>query len=311
MNTSDLTDLPTPLDAGTQRRAMADWLLDTATPKFALLVTWLLCIFAILLACSPIEFSTGVPADAGASLFSWLPESILRSGLFFTGVRVVLAVSAVCWILRVAVPVSCWATTFGFMLMWSLRMENLTNGAHIFNVTNMLMFIHALWYQFYWRQMRSGIDAGSLMNTACYPRWAFLLSLFYLGWFHTLAGITKIVNSGFGWGNGVSLQLWTELFGNTGTPFAQTILFDTRLTAVMQTGALMIECFSILCVFNRSVRYAVGVGLTGFYIGVLTTFVTFGFHFNAVLVAIFLLPVDWLIGLKFCNKHQSAIDGVQ
>jgi len=293
------------------RRPIAEWFLDTATPRFGIVVTWLLCLFAIVLACSPIEFSSGVRSAQGASLFSWLPEALLRSGLFFTGVRVVLAVSAVCWILRVAVPVSCWVTTFAFMLMWSLRMENLTNGAHIFNVTNMLMFIHALWYQFYWREMKLGIDAGTLWKTACYPRWAFMLSLFYLGWFHTLAGLTKIINSGFGWGNGVSLQLWTELFGNTSTPFAQTILFDSRLTAVMQTGALVIECVSILCIFNRWLRYGVGIGLTGFYIGVLTTFVTFGFHFNAVLVALFLLPVDWLVGLKFNNENQSEIDGVQ
>jgi hypothetical protein len=301
---------PTTIDAPT-RRPIADWLLDAAMPRFGIMVTWLLCLFAIILACSPIEFADGVKSAQGASLFSWLPEGLLRSGPFFTGVRVVLAVSAVCWILRVGVPVSCWITTFAFMLMWSLRMENLTNGAHIFNVTNMLMFIHALWYQFYWREMKSGVDADTLWTTACYPRWVFLLSLFYLGWFHTLAGVTKILNSGFGWGNGVSLQLWTELFGNTGTPFAQTILFDSRLTAVMQTGALVIECASILCLLSTWLRYAVGIGLTGFYIGVLTTFVTFGFHFNAVLVALFLLPVDWLIGLQFNNESQGEIDGVK
>ena len=298
----------TTIDAA-PRRSIADWFLDAATPKFGIAVTWLLCLFALVLACLPIEFASGVRSTQGASVFSWLPEAILRSGLFFTGVRIVLAVSAVCWIFRVAVPVFCWITTFAFMLMWSLRMENLTNGAHIFNVTNMLMFIHALWYQFYWREMKSSIGAGMLWKTACYPRWVFMLSLFYLGWFHTLAGVTKIVNSGIGWGNGVSLQLWTELFGNTSTPFAQTILFDSRLTAVMQTGALVIECVSILCIFSSRLRYGVGIGLIGFYIGVLTTFVTFGFHFNALLVALFLLPVDWAIGLKFNNESQSEIDG--
>ena len=77
----------------------------------------------------------------------------------------------------------------------------------------------------------------------------------------------------------------------------------------MQTGALVIECASILCIFGSRLRYGVGIGLTGFYIGVLTTFVTFGFHFNAVLVALFLLPVDWMIGLKFKNENQSEIDG--
>lgn len=275
---------------------LSDWLLEVAEPNFGRVVTWLLCLFALVLACSPIEFADGIRSAQPASCFSWLPESVLRSGLFFTITRFILTTSAVCWVAGVALPVSCWATAGSFLLMWSLRMENLTNGAHIFNVTNMLLVIHALWYQFYWREIQH--------RKRSYPRWVWLLSLFYLGWFHTLAGLTKIWTSGIDWGNGVSLQLWTELLGNTSTPFAQTILFDARLTAVMQTGALVIECVSILCVFNRWLRYGIGVGLTGFYIGVLTTFVSFGFHFNAILVMIFLLPVDWWVGLNFKNESQ-------
>ena len=286
------------------------WLLDVAPPKFGLLVTWLLCVFAILLALSSIEFSDGVRSAAPATVFSWLPESVVRSGAFFFGVRIVLAVSAVCWMTQVALPVSCWATTFAFTLMWSLRMENLTNGAHIFTVTNMLMFIHAMWYQFYSDQIKQASYTNATATMRCYPRWVFLLAVFYLGWFHTLAGMTKILTTGIGWGNGVSLQLWTELFGNTSTPFAQVILFDTRLTAVMQTGALLIECASILCVFNRWLRYGIGIGLTGFYLGVLTTFVTFGFHFNAILVAVFLLPVDWLMGLKFSPAGDDEASSI-
>ena len=133
----------------------------------------------------------------------------------------------------------------------------------------------------------------------CYPRWVFMLSVFYLGWFHSLAGFTKILSSGFGWGNGVSLQLWTKLFGWGPSPFGQLLLYDARLTAWMQTGALTIECACILVIFNRWLRYGLGTALFGFYMGVLTTFVTFGFHFNALLVVWFLLPVDWWFGLKF------------
>jgi hypothetical protein len=280
-----------------------NWLTALARPGFGQCVTWLLLAFAVILAISPIEFSLGVRSAEAATIFAWLPESLLRNPFFFTAVRGLLIVSAALWALRIAVPVSCWTTTVLFALMWSLRMENLTNGAHIFNVTNMLLLIHAMWFQFYGAGMKAAVADGKFWQTALYPRWVFMLSVFYLGWFHSLAGFTKILKTGLGWGNGVSLQLWTEVFGETSSPFAQVILYDDRLTAWLQTGALAIECLSILCIFHWMIRYAVGLGLIGFYIGVLTTFVTFGFHFNAILVALFLLPVDYFIGLRFQPKH--------
>ena len=73
----------------------------------------------------------------------------------------------------------------------------------------------------------------------------------------------------------------------------------------MQTGALAIECLSVLCIFNRWFRYGIGLALFGFYLGVLTTFVDFGFHFNAVLVAFFLLPVDRLLKLEFFSTGST------
>ncbi len=277
----------------------SNWLTKLALPAFGQYVTWLLLVFTIVLAVTPIEFATGDRSAQAATIFTWLPLVLLNSPTFFTSVRVFLVLSALLWAMRIAVPISCWMTTVLFALMWSLRMENLTNGAHIFNVTNMLLLIHALWFQFYSTDMKKAAQANQFWLTPTYPRWVFLLSVFYLGWFHSLAGFTKLYKTGLGWGNGVSLQLWTEVFGETGSPFAQIVLYDSRLTAWLQTGALVIECFSILCIFHWTIRYAVGVGLIGFYIGVLTTFVTFGFHFNAILVAIFLLPVDRWVGLKF------------
>jgi hypothetical protein len=297
----------TTLASGSAVERWADWLTQVASPGFGQCVTWLLLVFAIVLAISPIEFASGIRSDQAATIFAWLPEGLLRNPFFFTSVRVMLIVSVVCWAACIAVPISCWATTILFALMWSLRMENLTNGAHIFNVTNMLLLIHAMWFQFYHRDIRIAKSQGTFWQAPTYPRWVFLLSVFYLGWFHSLAGFTKIFESGFGWGNGVSLQLWTQIFGETSTPFAQIILYDSRLTAWLQRGALAIECLSILAIFHRLIRYAVGLGLVGFYVGVLTTFVTFGFHFNAILVALFLLPVDWWTGLKFESTSQPTL----
>lgn len=292
--TGDLTPAP----AARTSSGVGQWLTETTRPAFGQWSTWILLSFSVVLALTPIEFDTGPRTGTPATIFFWLPSSLLSSMAFYNVVRGVLLVATALWAVRVWIPVSCWATVFAFTLLWSLRMENLTNGAHIFNVTNMLLFVHAMWFHFYRHEIAAASRRGDFWSTPCYPRWVLLLCVFYLGWFHSMAGFTKIATSGLGWGDGVSLQLWVKLFGWEPSPFGQLILYDTRLTAWLQTGALVIECASVLCVLHRWLRYAVGLGLLGFYIGVLSTFVTFGFHFNAILVAWFLLPVDRWLGAR-------------
>ncbi|MEL7497737.1 MAG: hypothetical protein AAFN77_09020 [Planctomycetota bacterium] len=280
------------------RLTWRDWLMQTTSFRFGMFTTYVLLAFTVVIALSPIEFSPGPRSEVPATVFSWLPSSLIRSGVFFFIARIVLIASAICWAMRKWLPISSWATVAAAFLYWSLRMENLTNGAHIFHATSMLLFIHAVWFHFYYRSINAGFDQPSGdASSRCYPRWVFWLCVFYLGWFHSLAGFSKIASSGLAWGNGASLQLWVDLFGWKGSPFAQLILLDTRLTAVLQSGALLIECASILAIVNRWFRYAIGLGLFGFYLGVLTTFIDFGFHFNATLVALFLLPTDRLFGL--------------
>ena len=283
-----------------------DWLQDEATPLFGQVSTWLLLLFAAIVALTPIAFDSGSQRADAATVFSWMPESLIRSPVLFFTVRIVLLASALAWAFRILIPFSCWLTVLAFTLCWAMRMENLTNGAHIFNVTNWLLIIHAMWFHFRHREIRSAIDEGTFWQVRLYPRWVFWLCIFYLGWFHTLAGISKIMASGFGWGDGVSLQLWTHLFGWEPSPFGKLLLWDVRLTALMQTGALAMECLSVLCIINRWFRYAIGLALFGFYLGVLTTFVDFGFHFNAILVGLFLLPVDRLLHLEFLSSKADC-----
>jgi len=295
------------------------WLLDRANLRFGVLSVRILLAMVVLIAMFPIEFSLGPRSAEPATIFTWLPADLVRNGMFFTLVRIGVIASALLWWLRIWTPVSCWLTVFLGMLLWSLRMENLTNGAHVFNVANMLLVVHAMWFQFYHRQIDAALASQTSDSNAavelvkehqqlqrCYPRWVLMLCVFYLGWFHSLAGFTKVLSSGVGWGDGVSLQLWTKLFGWGPSPFGQLLLYDARLTAWMQTGALMIECACILVIFHRWLRYGLGLALFGFYMGVLTTFVTFGFHFNALLVVWFLLPVDWWMGLKFEGELRGT-----
>ena len=71
------------------------------------------------------------------------------------------------------------------------------------------------------------------------------------------------------------------------------MLGDRRIAALLQGATLVIETAGILALVPR-LRVWIGLGLLGFYAGVLLTF-DYGFHLNAVLTAMYLLPVDrWL-----------------
>ena len=136
----------------------------------------LLCC-SLILAWSPIEFSVGERAESPATIYFWLPAGLKGSGLFFSLVRFGLTVSTLLWMFRKAVPWSGWATVILFTLMWSLRMENLTNGAHIFNIANWLLLIHAAWFHFYRDELRDATRRGDMSTALVYPRWVFMLCL--------------------------------------------------------------------------------------------------------------------------------------
>jgi hypothetical protein len=258
--------------------------------RFGIWSTRILLTFALILAVLPFTPQVGERAEGFPTILSWMPTFMLRSMTLMYIVRVVLAASAILWLLHRFVPWTSWLVVISFTMLWSLRMENVTNGAHIFNVTNMLLIVHAMWYQFYGGSIVAAQRNPKSNSDQNYPRWVFFLSVFFLGWFHTLAGITKLMASGLDWGNGLSLQMWVHMFGWRASPFSQLILYDRTIAQILQTGSLIIELGSILCIMNRPLRYIVGILLCAFYLGVLCTFVDFGFHFNAILVAWFLLP---------------------
>lgn len=270
------------------------FLFERRLPQFGQLCTWLLCGLSVILAACSFEPETGerlIPA----TVFSWLPTSVLQSPITMIAARIVLAASAIAWALRRFIPWSSWLTALSFTLVWSLRMENTSHAAHIFNVTNMLLFVHAMWYQFEHRSIRASLEQRRFWSTRLYPNWVFVLSVFYICWFHTWAGLTKMQHSGLDWGNGLSLQLWVHLWGWPGSPTTQLLLASRTLTRLLQTGALVFETMSILGIFSKWLRWIVGFNLLGFYLGVLTTFVDYGFHANAIIVAVFLLPVrEWM-----------------
>lgn len=266
---------------------------DLRTPQFGQVLTWTLLAISFLLA--SLQFDVAVGQRQGpVTVFSWLPETWLGSDTTFLAFRVMLICGALLWLCQLALPWSCWLTTIGFTGLWSMHMENTTNGAHIFNMANQLLIVQSLWCTFFARDMRAAIAERRYFTTPLYPNWAFWLAIAYVGIFHTFAGLAKFAYSGTDWANGVSLQLWAYWDGRPGSWMREVMINHRPLVILMQWLTLIFETAGILGLFDRRVRVVVGFMLVSFYIGVVLTF-DYGFHMNLLLTALLYFPFDyWL-----------------
>jgi len=267
-------------------------LLQKSPPRFGQLITWLLLATGMILACWPFEMRVGA-RQGPVTVFSWLPAEVLASAWIFYLFRGLLIAGSVLWLLQRLLPWSCWMTVLGFTGVWAMHVENTYNAAHIFHVANNLLVIQALWVTFEVGEIRASLKAGSYWQTPLYPRWVFLAGVAYIGIFHSAAGLTKLLYSGPAWASGTSLQLWTYLWGHPWAPSTHLILSSRTFTACLQAATLVIESAAVLAIIPR-LRMPIGVLLLGFYAGVLLTF-DYGFHFNALFTALYLLPFErWL-----------------
>jgi hypothetical protein len=270
-----------------------DYLGTLSTPQFGQVITWGLLAACYILAALHFERIEGTP-QGPVTVFSWLPDVIRNNDNTFYAFRAMLVLGATLWLLNRALPWSCWLTTLGFTGLWSMHMETTTNGAHIFNAANQLLVVQSLWYTFFARDIREALAQRRFWTTSLYPHWVYLLGLFYLGLFHTAAGLAKLAASGLDWPNGVSLQLWAYWDGRPGSWTRELMIHYRPVVVVMQWLTLIFETAGIIGLFLRRLRPWIGLMLVSFYIGVVLTF-DYGFHLNLVLTALFFLPFnEWL-----------------
>jgi hypothetical protein len=216
-------------------------------------------------------------------------------------------VGIVLWAFNRWLPWSCWLTVVGFTGVWSLHVETTYNTAHIFHMANMLLVIQALWITGDASLIKQRLADRTYWRTPLVPRWVSLASIAYIGIFHSAAGISKLFFSGPYWASGTSLQLWTFLWGYPWSPTTRMILGSRSFTRTLQTLTLVVESTAVLAVFPR-LRPWVGLGLLGFYAGVLATF-DYGFQFNAILTAVYFMPVEpWLTRWQQRRVPQGKIN---
>ena len=266
-----------------------------STPHFTQLALWLLLATALAAGSWPITVQSG-PRQGPATVLFWLPSGLLGSDASFWAFRGVLWIGALLWAFNRLLPVSPWMTVAGLTGLWSLHVENTTNTSHCFHMANNLLVIYAVWATVDCGEIRAAIRQKRYWQTPLVPRWVTLACIAYIGLFHTAAGLSKLFFSGPGWANGISLQIWTYLWGRPEMPTTQWILASRTFTQVLQVATLVIETAGILAIFPR-LRTLIGVATLGFYAGVLLTF-DYGFQFNALFTALYLLPMErWITSL--------------
>ena len=276
----------------TWRQLSARWLAQRESAAFGHVVNIVLLSTAAILGTLSFETASGV-RQRPTTLLSWLPNAVLDSPYGFWLFRGMLWLGILGAVARVRFVTSMWLVTMGFAGLWSLHVETSYHAAHIFHAATMILVIQAMWITFCRPEIDASIRNGAFWTAPTYPRWVYLLGLGYLGWFHTLAGVAKLWESGGLWANGISLQLWVYWDSYPWAPAREVIVNYRSVTAMLQLGTLVFETSGILGLW-RPLRTWVGLGLIGFYFGVITTF-PYGFHFNLILTGLYFLPIrEWL-----------------
>ena len=224
------------------------------------------------------------------SVISFLPDAILLNRGVLIACGVLFAAAALLWMRRVLIPWSSWTAALAFNAVIVLYHENSSQLTHVAHVAGAFLLIYALWYHFYAQEIRAADRERRFWQTALYPRWVYSLSVFYLGLFYGLSGFNKIAESGLFWANGLSLQLWVELFGDHHSIFTQMILSSRAMARAMQWTALLGECGGLVAIFSTRLRPLVGLALISFHIGQICIF-GWGFHTNMLMLALVFLPV--------------------
>jgi hypothetical protein len=284
-------------------RSWLQRLEERTLPQFNQLVIWSLLVAAATLALWRFDIKIGLRGGF-VSLLSWLPDDLVRSAAVWTILRATLIVGIVLWLAQRWLPWSCWLVVVSFTALWSLHVESTTNTAHIFNMANMLLVVQAIWITADAPLIRKRLKEGTYWRLSVVPAWVSLASIAYIGIFHTAAGLSKLTFSGPQWANGISLQLWTYLWGRSWSPTTQLMLSSRGFTQAMQVLTLVFETAGVLAIFPR-LRPVIGWGLVAFYAGVLATF-DYGFQFNALLTALYFLPVEGLVTRRTASINTKA-----
>lgn len=230
----------------------------------SLVIAFLSSLYFVATQDLPYKGEVGIPA----TILGFFFRDQLSDPNFFNGSRYLWYIFGSLWCLNVLPRVS--ATIAGLSYLWfsSMLFEN-SPGAEIHSVHMypMMILLYMAFYLFYGKETqkcfhpKKGID----LNVTG-PRWGLELIVYTIGISHSWAGISKIMDSGLNWANGVSLQLWVYLWGLDN--FMNDLVINyTTFAKFSQWSVLIVESSAVIAFFLRGKsRFLAGVLLVSFHL---------------------------------------------
>ena len=214
------------------------------------------------------------------SLLGWfLPSTLMVNPLALQASGLLFLVTGVLWLFGRGVPWSSWLATISFTVFMSLYVENVPFWDHQMNLANQLLWVFCFYHHFY----PEGKER---------PVWLHPMFLFCIVSGYAMSGLAKLVQCGWGWADGISLQLWVW---SIGYPERASWLMESReLASWLQVAVLWLELSLPLCFWLKPYRVVAGLGLIAFHLLSFYLFQYINFVGNAVLLAVFLVGYDWL-----------------
>ncbi|MCA9544698.1 MAG: HTTM domain-containing protein, partial [Myxococcales bacterium] len=264
----------------------------TRARPHALWLTLLALLFAALGLC----YAPGGPAPGPrggevVSVLSWLPDAVVQAPEPFTVGRLAFMAFGAAWALGVWLPLSAWGASLAFLAVAALHQEARFAASHSAHLPAQLLVLLALWTHHERVALRAALAEGRVWRTPLVAPWFWTAGRVLVGWFYTLAGVTKVMDSGWAWANGTSLQLWVLAFGKRGS-FAADLIMDHHAAALaLQWVTLLAEVFALPLMLWRPTRAVVAGALVAFHIGQWAVF-GYPFYGNLLALALFGLPLE-------------------
>jgi hypothetical protein len=216
--------------------------------------------------CVAADFESGAPPSIALSAAAYLPWHIVSARNFLLALKTVTIVLLALWAANRLLPWSAVIGSFGMFATMSVIVASQNYTHHENHTVSVLLVIYAL---------REIFRQGS--RAADYPEWVYRLSLLYLTSCYTFSGITKILNCGVGWANGVSLQLWCREYASGPGIMRNLCLWDTSFAAAAQALVLFAETTAIAAFLFPGLRRFYGIVLISFHVSVELIF-DYGFY---------------------------------
>ncbi len=248
-----------------------------------------------------------------ATILSPFRGTLLAHPMLELGLVIGMWLFGALWLCQRWMPISPWLCALFFTRAWAVRLENMGKTIHVSHLSALLLWILAWWRQTTLSEWRIAKAQGTPWSGLYYPEWVFQTCLAWVCIFYGWAGWSKLAESGLEWPNGISMQLWTRLWGNPHFFATQWILESRPLAIFLQATSLVLEVFAPLALLPIC-RAWIGLGLVGMHFGIVTVF-GWGFHGNMIIIALLMLPFrSWLeegqlnlnLFLNPCPKKPGA-----